>query len=88
MKGAFENNAISLKFNNYENASGVRIESMRGAETAFSYLSTDSSSPYIDNRAKLNPAQPETRKYRAIYYDDNENDTLGMWSDEVLVTIP
>ena len=88
LKGAFESNNARLKFSSFPVADGVRIESMRGVETVFTFLATDTESPYIDTRAKLDPTKPETRKYRAIFFDNVADNVIGMWSDEVTVTVP
>jgi len=88
LKGVFENNTAALKFNQFALADGVVIESMRAAETGFTFLSIDTDSPYVDTRAKLDPSKPETRKYRAIYFDGAVTDTIGSYSDEITITIP
>src|SRR5665647_146978 len=46
---------------------GVEIECRRGAEVDFKFLARDTEAPYLDNRASLLSAAPETRHYRARY---------------------
>ncbi len=60
-------------------ADGVNIYSRRGTETAYTYLARDTESPYIDNRPLLNPTQPETRQYKAIFVIGD--DEIGLESD-------
>ncbi|MBC7821454.1 MAG: hypothetical protein IAG10_31590 [Planctomycetaceae bacterium] len=64
---------------------GIRLESKRGAETAFSFLAIDTSSPYVDNRANAAPG-PETRQYRAQYILGD--DPIGNFSNVLTVTVP
>jgi len=59
---------------------GVAIYTQRGAETAWTFLSRDTSSPYVDNRALLVAGQPELRRYRAKYLLGDEE--VGLWSDD------
>ena len=67
-------------------SSGVRILSKRGAETAFSFLAIDTSSPYVDTRANLVVGNPESRQYQAQY--PNGDDPIGQLSDILNVTVP
>src|SRR5665647_3405760 len=46
---------------------GVEIECRRGAEVDFKFLARNTEAPYLDNRASLLSAAPETRHYRARY---------------------
>lgn len=64
---------------------GVRIESKRGSETAFSFLAIDSVPTYVDNRANLGTG-PETRQYRAQYILNDE--PIGQVSEILTVTVP
>ncbi len=61
-------------------SSGVAIYTQRGGETAWSFLTRDTNSPYVDNRALLVPGQPELRRYRAKYLSGDEE--VGLWSDD------
>lgn len=63
---------------------GVVVEGQRGAETMFSLLDKDFKSPFDDLRPNLVAGQPEKRRYRMIYLLDDE--VVGTWSDEVVVT--
>ena len=64
---------------------GVDIESQRAAETAWTYLAFDAFSPYVDNRPPLAAGQPEQRRYR-IRYRDNDV-PVGLFSDTLTVTV-
>lgn len=66
------------------NFDGVVVESQRGAETAFTFLDKDFTSPFEDRRPNLVAGQPETRRYRMIYLLDDE--IVGTYSDEVVIT--
>ncbi len=67
-------------------ADGITLLSRRGPEVEFSALAEDEPPPVIDARPKLDPGQPETRRYRAILrYSSNENRQL---SNEIVVTLP
>lgn len=67
--------------------SGVVIYSKRGAETAFTFLSVDTATPYFDTRDPLVAGQPENRTYRLRLYD-GEN-PVGEYSGDVsVVTLP
>jgi hypothetical protein len=66
-------------------SSGVRILAKRGAEPAFTFLASDTSSPYVDTRENL-AAGPETRHYQAQYLDGD--DPVGLVSDTLTVTVP
>jgi len=66
---------------------GVFIDSQRGDETAWTRLDFDMRSPYEDLRPPLAPGKPEERRYRLIYFMDNQ--TVGIWSDVIVViTLP
>jgi len=64
---------------------GVDIETQRGAETAWTYLAFDSSSPYIDNRPPATAGQAEQRRYRMRYRDNDVQ--VGVFSDTLTVTV-
>ena len=63
---------------------GVDIESQRAFETTWSYLAFDVFSPYLDNRPPLVPDQPEERRYRLRYRDNDL--PVGEYSDIFVVT--
>lgn len=48
-------------------ADGVLVEGQRAAETVWTVLGTDTSSPYLDSRPPLVAGQPEVRRYRVRY---------------------
>ena len=60
------------------------IQSQRGSESTWSSLAFDTNSPYVDGRAPLVAGQPEQRRYRARFVDDDV--PVGDWSDVVEVT--
>ncbi len=64
-------------------AGGVRGAGPAG-ETEWSTIGFDTSSPYTDGRGPLVAGQPENRRYRARYRDDDN--PVGEWSDIVEVT--
>jgi hypothetical protein len=63
---------------------GVDVESQRAAETTWSYLAFDGFSPYIDNRPPLLVGQPEERRCRLRYRDNDL--PVGEYSDVYVVT--
>ncbi|MEI7485384.1 MAG: hypothetical protein WCK13_11805 [Ignavibacteriota bacterium] len=65
---------------------GVKIYSKRGSETHFTFLGTDTHSPYHDNRPKLAADVPEERQYYAFYFQ-NEYE-VGQQSDIVTAVLP
>lgn len=76
--------SVTVSFNKSV-SSGIRLMSKRGAETTFSFLAVDTSSPYVDNRPNL-AAGPETRQYQAQYLSGD--DLIGLLSDVLNVTVP
>lgn len=88
LKGSFENNQAVIRFNSFALADGIRLESMRGTETQYNFLANDTEAPYTDMRAKLDPTKPEARKYRAIFFDNEPDNLIGLWSDEITIIIP
>ena len=76
--------SVTIAFNK-SISDGVRIQSKRGAETAFSFLAIDTESPYVDTRPNL-AAGPETRQYQAQYIQ--RDDPTGLLSDGLTVTVP
>jgi hypothetical protein len=63
---------------------GVDVESQRAAETTWTYLAFDGFSPYVDNRPPLVAGQPEERRYRLRYRDNDV--PVGEYSDIFVVT--
>lgn len=63
--------------------SGVIIESQRGDETEWTRLDRDFRSPFDDERPPLVAGKPEERRYRLMYFIDNE--LVGDWSDVIVV---
>ena len=47
---------------------GVHIFSQRDGDAGFGYLSSETHSPYIDNRPLLVAGKPETRQYKAVFF--------------------
>lgn len=66
---------------------GVVIEGQRGDQTAWERLDRDFRSPFEDTRPPLGAGKPEERRYRLIYFIDNQ--PVGVWSDIIVViTLP
>lgn len=66
---------------------GVIIESQRGDEIVWTRLDRDFRSPFEDERPPLQAGKPEERRYRLIYFIDDE--TTGVYSDVIVViTLP
>jgi hypothetical protein len=66
---------------------GVYIDSQRADETVWTRLDFDMRSPYEDARAPLVAGKPEERRYRLIYFIDNQ--IVGVWSDVItVITLP
>jgi hypothetical protein len=63
---------------------GVQVESQRAAETAWTVLGVDLQSPYLDARPPLAAGQPEVRKYRLRYLQNDA--VVGDYSDVMTVT--
>lgn len=85
LKGALHGDNVLLSYH-LGVADGITLLSRRGLEAEFSAFAEDESSPVIDARAKLDPDQPETRRYRAILrYSSDENRQL---SNEIMLTLP
>ena len=66
--GPVAQNSVELDFTLYEH-DGVWIESQRQGEGGFTFLSTDTGSPYVDNRPVKVAGQAEWRDYRACWWD-------------------
>jgi hypothetical protein len=67
-QGDVAQNSVSIEFPVFEH-DGVWIESLRQGESAMSFLATDTTSPYVDNRPVKTPGQAEWRDYRACWWD-------------------
>jgi hypothetical protein len=61
---------------------GVYLESQIGAETEWSYLAIDTTSPYNDTRPLKVAGQPEKRRYRLCFWD---GDPTKVWTDVIEV---
>jgi hypothetical protein len=59
----------------------VFIDSERSDETAWTRLNFDMHSPDEDSRLPLAADKSEERRYRLIYFIDNQ--TVGVWSDTI-----
>jgi len=77
--------AATIKFDKGD-MEGVKIYSKRGSETSFTFLGTDTHSPYQDNRPKLIKGDPEERQYYAFYFHNDYE--VGQQSDIITVVIP
>ena len=67
-------------------ADGITLLSRRGSEVEFSAIAEDEPAPVVDDRPKLDPHHPETRRYRAILrYSSHECRQL---SNEIVLTLP
>ncbi len=64
---------------------GILLESMRGDETAFSFLLSATKSTFIDKRPNLTAGKAETRHYRAWYVLNDE--VIGQVSAEFKITV-
>jgi hypothetical protein len=73
---------VLIKFKKSRHA-GVWIEGQVGAETDWTYLAIDTSSPYNDSRPLKVPGQPEKRRYRLCFWD---GDPTRVWCDVIEVT--
>lgn len=77
--------AATIKFDKGD-MEGVKIYSKRGSETHFTFLGTDTHSPYHDNRPKLVEDVPEERQYFAFYFQNDYE--VGQQSDIITVVLP
>lgn len=67
-------------------ADGITVYSRRDGEADFSPLAEDEPGPVIDDRPKIDPHQPETRRYRAVLLYSGEENRL--MSNEVVLILP
>ena len=79
-EGDVAQNHIELLFTLWEH-DGVWIESQRQGDAGFTFLATDTASPYNDTRPVKTPGQAEWRDYRACWWDA---DTASMVFGPVL----
>ena len=61
-----QSNKVSIKFKKGSSV-GIKIYSRRTTETAWSFLSIATESPYYDTRTNIVSGQGETREYKAVY---------------------
>lgn len=64
---------------------GLNIYTQRAGETVWTFLARDNFLPYVDNRPLLVPNQPEERRFRAKFVDNDLE--VGEWSDTVSVVV-
>ena len=74
---------VSLAFLKYGH-DGAAVQCLRGGG-AWEDIGIRTRSPFIDERPLLIPGVPETRDYRACYWDDAQS--TGDWSDVISVTV-
>ena len=79
-QGPVAQNNIELDFTLYEHT-GIWIESQVQGAAVFTFLATDTASPYNDTRPVKTPGQAEWRDYRACWWD---SDTASMAFGPVL----
>ena len=65
-------------------AEGVHLYEERGDATGFSYLASETHSPYVDNRPLLVAGKPETRQYKAVFFSGKAE--FGLESNVLVVT--
>jgi hypothetical protein len=77
------NGVVEVDFNKLL-AEGVHLYCKRGAETAFTYLASETHAAYVDNRPLLVAGQPEVRQYKAVFFIGQAE--IGLESDIVTAT--
>jgi hypothetical protein len=80
---ARSNGVVEIVFNKML-AEGVHIQSMREGDAGFTFLSSETHSPYVDNRPLAEAGKPETRHYKAVYFLNKAE--IGNPSDVVTAT--
>jgi|GEM_PF-356605 len=80
---AKSNGVVELPFNKML-AEGMHLYSQRGDEPGYTYLASETHSPYVDNRPLLDPKKPETRRYKAKFFIGKAE--IGLESDIVETT--
>jgi hypothetical protein len=84
LKGKVDGEKVIIGFGK-EFSDGIKLMSMRGEETEFTYLANDSYTPYYDTRPKLDAKKPENRQYQAWFILGDE--IVGHPSDIITVTV-
>lgn len=79
-EGEVAENRAELLFKAWEHT-GIWIQSQVQGDADFTFLATDTASPYIDNRPVKTPGHAEWRDYRACWWDE---DTPSMQFGPVL----
>lgn len=99
LKVKLDGGTIVLSFKKGQ-SDGIKLYSKQGNQTDFTFLATDTESPYVDNRPKLSSVSiptpgepstavenvPETREYEAYYMLGDEQ--VGQLSDTIKITLP
>ena len=49
-------------------AEGVHLYGQRDGDAAFSFLASETHTPYVDNRPLLVAGKPEIRRYKAVFF--------------------
>lgn len=58
---------VEVGFNKMS-AEGVHIFAQRDGDAGFTYLSSETHSPYVDNRPLATANKPESRRYKALFF--------------------
>jgi hypothetical protein len=69
---------------NKMSAEGVHIYTPRDGDARFTFLASETHSPYVDNRLLATSGKPETRKYEAVFFLGKAE--IGMENDVVEAT--
>lgn len=77
------NGVVEVAFNKMS-AEGVHIYSQRDGDAGLGYLSSETHSPYVDNRPLAVAGKPETRKYQAVFFLGKSE--IGLQSDVAQAT--
>lgn len=85
ISAVYNGNVLVIKFRK-KSTSGINIYSRRGSETEFAFLGMHASSPFNDNRIKLDSSIPEARHFYAMYIDGDKE--IGQPSDIMKVIVP
>ena len=86
-KAIYEGGQVTIEFSKPAEVPMVVIRCKRGDETAFSFVSTDTNSPYNDHRPNLDPMHPENREYD-IQFMNKDSQLIGQLSDVVKIVVP
>ena len=60
-------------------AEGVHLYGQRDGDAAYSFLASETHSPYVDNRPLLAAGKPENRRYKAVFFIGKAE--IGLESD-------